>query len=597
MTDRRPARGGASRLPPLSPRWTEPEPPEAEAVGRLQRELRLPAAVCSVLVARGFAAPDAAKRFLRPLLDHLHDPALLADGPGAAERIARAVRDGETILVHGDYDVDGICATALYTRWLRHLGARVVPFVPHRMRDGYDFGEGGLAAAREAEATLVLTADCGTVAADAVARAREEGRSVVVTDHHTVGARPARPDFLVNPRRPDCGYPDDGLCGAGVAFKVCRLVADALGADPEPLLEYLDLVALATVADLVPLAGENRVLVRWGLRYFPTTRVPGLAALLRAADVDPATVSAGALGFRVGPRINAAGRLGESAEALRLLLTEDEAEAAALAERLDGLNRARRDEESRTLEEVLGRLEETYDPERDFGVVVAGEGWHPGVIGIVASRVVERIHRPTVLVSLDGEGGGRGSARSISGFHLYDALASCEHLLRRFGGHAQAAGMDLEAHRVDELRRAFNEEARRRLEGRELRPVLRGDVELPLEEADLDLVHWLEYLGPHGIGNPGPVFLARGVRVEAPRVVGDTHLKATLRRSGLPAVDAIGFGLAPRHPPEGLDGARCDVLLKLERNEWRGTTRLQARLVDLRPSETAEAGAHDGSPS
>lgn len=581
MTDPAPDRDTAA-LPPLVPRWTEPSATDPEAVRLLTRELRLPSTVCSVLVSRGVHAPDDAKRFLRPLLQHLHDPTKLADGPEAAARIARAVRRGETILVHGDYDVDGICATALYTRWLRSLGGRVVPFVPHRIRDGYDFGEGGLRAAREAGAALVITADCGTVAAEPVARAREAGMDVVVTDHHTVGARPAAATFLVNPRRPDCGYPDPALCGAGVAFKLCELVGRALDADPSELLSYLDLVALATVADLVPLHGENRVLVRWGLRYFSSTRVPGIAALLEVAGVDPGSVTAGKLGYTVAPRINAAGRLGEAADALRLLLTDDPEEARTLAGVLDGLNRSRQDEDRRTLDQVLERLAREYDPDRDYGVVVAGEGWHPGVIGIVASRVVERIHRPTVLVALDADGAGRGSARSISGFHLYDALDACRHLMGRFGGHAQAAGMDVDRDRVPALREAFNAEARRRLEGEELRPVLRSDVELRLEEADLQLVHWLEYLGPHGIGNPGPVFLARDVRVDGARVVGDRHLKASLVR-GADTVDAIGFGLAPRHPPASVNGGSFDVLLRLERNEWRGRTSLQARLVDLRP--------------
>ncbi len=576
-------------LPPLHPRWVEPTPPSPDAVARLQGELKLPRALCAVLAARGLEEPDDAKRFLRPLLDHLHDPALLADGSAAARRIARATSSGEVILVHGDYDVDGICATALYTRWLRRLGGRVVPFVPHRLRDGYDFGDAGLAAARDAGAGLILTADCGTVAGDAVARAREEGRDVVVTDHHTVGETPAPATFLVNPRRPDCDYPDPDLCGAGVAYKVCELVARELGVEADELSRHLDLVALATVADLVPLQGENRVLVRHGLRRFAQSANVGLRALLEVSEVAPDQVSAGMLGYRVGPRINAAGRLGESAEALRLLLTDDRDEALRLARRLDELNQDRRDEDGRTLEEVLERLSREFDPKRDFGVVLAGEGWHPGVIGIVASRVVERIHRPTVLLAMNGEVA-RGSARSIPGFHLYDALATCRPLLRRFGGHAQAAGMDVDRERVTELREAFNAEARRRLADVELRPRLRSDLDLPLPEASLDLVHWLSYLGPHGIGNPGPTFLARGVRVHGARVVGEDHLKARLAPDDGSPVEAIGFGMAGRHPPEQVEGRRVDVLLRLERNEWRGTVSLQARLLDLRLADGTDAG-------
>ncbi|MEQ8330542.1 MAG: single-stranded-DNA-specific exonuclease RecJ [Longimicrobiales bacterium] len=572
----------AAVLPP-APRWADPVPPDPGVVAALTAALRLPAPVCAVLAVRGFGEVEAAKRHLRPRMDHGHDPALLADGLPAAERIATAVRSGETILVHGDYDVDGICATALYTRWLRSLGGSVVPFVPHRVRDGYDFGPAGLRAAEEAGAGLILTADCGTVATGPVREARAAGRDVVVTDHHTVGASPAEPTFLVNPQRPDCAYPDTGLCGAGVAYKVCALVGRLLRADPEELGAYLDLVALATVADLVPLRGENRVLVRYGLRRFAHTRVPGVAALLEVSDVDPVGVGAGALGFRVAPRINAAGRIGESADALRLLLTDDPDEARRLAASLDEINRRRQDEDRRTLDEALEVLEATYDPERDTGVVLAGEGWHPGVIGIVASRIVERIHRPTVLLALDGDRA-RGSARSIPGFHLYDALAACSEHMLRFGGHAQAAGMDVARSGIPAFRAAFDAEARARVGADDLRPVLRADVELGLDEADLDLVRWLDYLGPHGIGNPRPVFLARRVRVEGPREVGTGHLKARLRPARGNAVDAIGFGLVPRIPPDSIGDGLYDALVKLETNEWRGEVRLQARLVDLRPS-------------
>jgi single-stranded-DNA-specific exonuclease len=554
-------------------------------VATLAEALRLPPAVCRVLAARGHADADAAKRFLRPLAEHLHDPAALADGLRVAERLARAVEGRETILVHGDYDVDGVCAAALFTRYLGGLGARVVPFVPHRLRDGYDFSASGLAAARSAGASVVLTADCGTVAAGPVAEARAAGMDVLVTDHHAVGPDAARATALVNPQRPDCPYPDKALCGTGVAFKVCELVGRLTGQGPDELHGLLDLVALATVADLVPLDGENRALVRLGLRRFAATRVAGLSALLACARLDPAVVTATHLGFVVAPRLNAAGRMGDSAEALRLLLTDDPGEAAALAARLDDVNRERQAEDRRTLDEAMELLARDYDPARDYGVVLAAEGWHPGVIGIVASRVVERIHRPTVLVALDGEKG-RGSARSIPGFHLYEALLRCRAHLGRFGGHRQAAGMDVARSSVPALREAFNAEARAALDPDDLHPLLRADVELRPGEADLELVHWLGYLEPHGIGNPRPVFLARGVRLEGPRRVGEGHLKVTLS-AGAHRIDAIGFGLAGRHPPEALGPGPWDALVKLERNDYRGVVRLQARLVDLRPAGSA----------
>ena len=576
------ASGADTRLRPPDPTWTRPSPSDERLVAELATGLRLPPILCRVLATRGLQSVDEAKRFLRPRLDELHAPSSLADGPRAAERVARALSSGERIFVHGDYDVDGICATALLTRWLRSLGGDVVPFVPHRLRDGYDFSRAGLDAALAAGAGLVITADCGTMAHETVRQAREAGLDVVVTDHHTVGDRLPDATAVVNPQREDCRYPDKGLCGAGVAYKFCELVGAAVGAASSDLAEYLDLVALATVADLVPLTGENRVLVTYGLRRMAQTRVVGVVALVEAAGLTADEVTAGRVGFVVAPRINAAGRVGESADALALLLTEDASSARRLAEGLEATNRSRQEEDRRTLDEALELLEGSYDSERDYGVVLASEGWHPGVIGIVASRVVERIHRPVVMVALDGASG-RGSARSIAGFHLHEALTECSAHLGRFGGHAQAAGMDLDRDAVPAFRDAFNAVARRRLTAEQLRPVLRPDVELSLDQVDLDLVHWMTYLGPHGIGNPGPLFLARGVTLSGARTVGEGHLKVRLG-AGPARLAAIGFGLAERHPPESLADEPHDVLFRLERNEWRGVATPQARLADLRPS-------------
>lgn len=582
----------AARLRAPDPHWAEPRAPDRATVDALTGGLKLPIEVCSVLAVRGHGDVDGAKRFLRPRFDQLHDPALLADGPAAAERIAKAIRQRQTILVHGDYDVDGICATALVTRFLRSLGAAVVPFVPHRLRDGYDFSEGGLRAAVESGARVVVTVDCGSLAHRTVREAGEAGIDVIVTDHHAVTAD--LPDALavVNPHRPDCAYPDKTLCGAGLAFRLCELIAGELGAELGELYALVDLAAVATVADLVPLTGENRVIVQYGLRSLARSRSVGLRALLAVADVDPAAVTAGQVGYRVAPRINAAGRIGEAADALRLLLTDDEVEARALARLLDELNGQRRDEDRRTLDEALAQLAETFDPATDYGVVLAGEGWHPGVIGIVASRVVERVHRPVVMIALNGDRG-RGSARSIPGFDLYDAIAECGDRLERFGGHPQAAGMDLRPHALEAFRRDFNAAARRRLCGRELRPTLRPDIDLALETADLELVRWLGYLGPHGIGNPGPLFRACGLRVGEARVVGERHLKAVLVQDGA-RVPAIGFGLAERFPPHRCSSGSFDALFRLERNEWRGRESVQAKLVDLRPVEAGSpAGERD----
>jgi len=579
-------RGGSpppSLPPPPAPLWTPGPPPDPEAVEALVRGLSLPRGLCGVLVARGYSQLEEAKGFLRPLLDDLHPPELLAGATEAARRILAAMEDEETILVHGDYDVDGIAGAAILTRYLRRLGARVVPFVPHRLRHGYDLGPGGVDRAVEVGATLLITVDSGIGAHAAVERANALGIDVVVTDHHTPGPSLPPAVAVVNPNRRDCPYPDKGLSGAGVAFKLCQLLGGMRGMTPETLLPLLDLVALATVADLVPLSGENRILVRYGLRAIRETREVGLQALLHGAGLGGKEVEAGEVGFVLAPRINAAGRMGDADDGLRLLLCGDAEEARGLALGLELLNRERREEEARTLEEALALLAAGYDPERDHGVVLAGEGWHPGVIGIVASRVVERIHRPVVLVAMDGERG-RGSARSVPGFHLYEAVAACGGLLDRFGGHRQAAGMDLRRDRLPGFRAAFAAEARRRLQGHDLRPVIRVDLELPLAEATPELLRYLRYLGPHGIGNPRPVFLARRVELTPPpRVVGDGHLKLRLRENGA-SVEAIGFRMAERFPPEALEGSEVDVLFHLQENEYRGVRRVQARLLDLRPT-------------
>ena len=576
------------------PRWVLGAPPAPEAVTALRSELGLPELLCRVLAARGIDRADAARHHLRPLMEHLHDPAALPDAGPAVRRLLRAVEEGETILVHGDYDVDGIAATALYTRILRRLGARVEPFVPHRLRDGYDVGESGLRRARDVGASVLLTADCGIVAHDVLARAAREGLDAVVTDHHTPGATLPQAVAVVNPKRDDADYPFPELCGAGVAWKLCTLLARESGLDRHEVEWQLDLVALATVADLVPLEGENRVLARYGLRVLRETRNAGLRALLAVCGLTGEAVDAGKVGFVLAPRINAAGRIGEAAEALELLLTDDPERAAALAGRLDELNLSRREEDRRTLDEALALLDAQWDPEREHGVVLAAEGWHPGVIGIVASRIVERVHRPTVLVALDGDTG-RGSARSIPGFDLYAAVEECAPWLRRFGGHRQAAGMDLERSDLGAFRKAFVAAANARLEASDLlTPRLRVDLELPLDAADLPTVETLRHLGPHGIGNPRPVFMARDVEVVGPpRVVGRGHLKLRLGRDGA-TLDAIGFGMAERLEGAAGAGDRVDAAFQLRVNEYRGDRKVQARLKDLRPAGEVEVRPADG---
>jgi single-stranded-DNA-specific exonuclease len=580
VTDLSVADGG---LPHPAPLWIPPTPPAPEAVSRLERELHLPGPLCALLVARGIHDVDAAKRHLRPLIEHLHPPELMADANVAVDRLLAAAARGEKVLVHGDYDVDGVCAAALYTIWLRRLGAQVIPFVPHRLRDGYDFGNAGIEHAERSGARVILTADCGTVAHGAIEEAHRRGMDVIVTDHHTPSATLPPALAIVNPNRADCAYPDKSLSGSGVAFKVCQLLAARRKVPLEELLPHLDLVALATVADLVSLEGENRVLVRYGLRALSATAKPGLRALLEVTGTPADRVESGKVGFVLAPRINAVGRLGDAAEGLRLMLTSDDGEARALATRLDDINKQRQQEDRRTLDEALAILRREFDATNEFGVVLAAEGWHPGVIGIVASRVVERIHRPTILVALDGERG-RGSGRSIPGFDLHHAVSACATHLGRFGGHKQAAGMDLTRDALPAFRAAFQNEARTKLQGSELRPTLRVDLELSPADATLPLVERLRFLGPHGMGNPKPTFLGRGLELAEPaRVVGSGHLRVRLKGDGC-RLDGIGFRMAERVPPETLGRGPVDAVFQLQADDYRGEVRVQAKLLDVRPS-------------
>ena len=569
-----------------------PAPVDERAVAGLVASTGLPPAFCSLLVARGHASVADARAFLKPSLDDLHDPYLLRDMDRAVERIRRALRSGETILVHGDYDVDGVSSAALLTRVLLRLGARVHAFVPNRFLHGYDFSQGGLDAAVNAGARLVITCDCGTLAHATIARAKQGGIDVVVTDHHAPGETLPPAVAVVNPNRPDCDYPNKGLCGAGVAFKLCEALWADAGLPREELLWHLDLVALATIADLMPLTGENRVLARYGLRVLRRTRNTGLRAIMAAASLQPSQADAGTVGHVIAPRINAAGRVRDARWALELLLTDSAPKAAELAAALEEHNVERRELDRRTLVEALEELDAgRFDPVRDHAVVLAREGWHPGVIGIVASRIVERIHRPVVLVALRGGEAGRGSGRSIKGFDLVGALRTCAPLLDRFGGHRMAAGLDVQPDRVEEFRAALNQHAHATLTAGDLVPRLAWDVELRVSDATPDLLRLMRHLGPFGVGNPAPVFLLRGVGLPAaPRPLGAAgeHARLELHCDGV-TLPAIGFRLGGRLCEPGACDGPLDAVVQLQWDAWRGDGSIEAKLLDFRTAARIDA--------
>lgn len=559
-------------------RWVVAPPPPADAVAALAAATGLPPVLAALLVQRGFTEVEAARRFLRPVLDDLPDPHLLAGMREAADLVAEAVRAGRRILVSGDYDVDGQCATALLVRALRAAGASAEAFIPHRLRDGYDFGPASLAAAEACGASLILTCDCGINAHETVAAARERGMTVVVTDHHLPGRGLPPAHAVVDPQRADDTSGLGMLCGTGIAFMLVRALVPRLGLPANLPLHVLDLAALATVADVVPLVGVNRTIVRHGLRLMPHSAWTGLRALLRQARLEGKELKAGHLGFVVGPRLNAAGRIGEPSDGLRLLLTDDPAEAAALAERLEQLNAERQQMDQRMLDEALAQAEQYA---ASSGFVLAGDGWHPGVVGIVASRVVERYGRPTFLVALDGDVG-KGSGRSISRFDLHAALLACGDLLERYGGHHMAAGLTVRREQVEAFRERFNALVAAQLAPEELGPEQRIDLEVTLDDATTQLEELCRRLEPCGMGNPGPVFGVRGARVAQRQRVGGNHLKGVLD-DGRGRLPVIGFQWWDRVP--WLGDQPVDVAFRLEQETFRGVTTLQARLLSLAPAE------------
>jgi single-stranded-DNA-specific exonuclease len=405
----------------------------------------------------------------------------------------------------------------------------------------------------------------------------------VITDHHRPGAVLPEADAIVDPQRPDDRSGLTTLCGTGIAFKLVQALAPALGLSPNLPLHLLDLVALATVADIVPLVGENRILVRHGLRLLASSRWPGLRALIRVSGLEGKEIRAGQLGFVIGPRLNAAGRVGDASDALALLLTDDEVEADRLAHHLEGLNTRRQALDQRMLEDALAQVDQYADPNRDAGLVLASDEWHSGVVGIVASRLVERFGRPTFLIAFDGDIG-KGSGRSISRFDLHAALTECADLLERYGGHHMAAGLTIRRDKLDAFRERFAEVARRQLTAADLGPEQRVDIVLPLDQVRPELERLCRYLEPCGMGNPGPVFGAREVRFAGPRRVGSNHLKGMLEQGG-ERLAAIGFQWADRVP--WLDDRPVDVAFRLEQNEWQGSVTLQARVCALTPSASA----------
>ncbi len=551
--------------------WTMRPCPRRE-VRELAKALGVGDATAAVLVRRGYGDPESARAFLAAEPPG-HDPFLLRDVEAACALVRTTIAAGGSICVHGDYDVDGICATALAVTALRSLGAEVEWHLPSRFEEGYGVARDTLARLAEEECALVLTVDCGITAVDEIAEARAAGLEVIVTDHHRPGE--TLPDCPIVATRPS-DYPYPELCGTGVVFKLL----EALGV--EGLDRYVDLVALATVADVVPLLDENRALVAAGMRRLARTDKPGLQALMRVSGVDPATVDTGAVAFRLAPRINAAGRLGHPGAALELLLTSDAVEARRLASELEALNRDRQAVEERILRDAIRQVEEWPEPKRrGLGYVIAGEDWHRGVIGIVASRLVERFRRPVVLIA-GGEPGEDwvGSGRSVASFDLHGALGACSHLLGRWGGHRAAAGLSIAPDQVEAFAEAFAGHAAGVLTPEDLRPVTPVDAVVRGSELTLGLCEELERLAPFGLGNPNVTLLAVGAELSDLAQIGDgKHLRLAVTAAGTRS-GAVAFGRGAAVDRFRQPG-RYDVAFKLTANHWNGTVTPQLVVKEI----------------
>lgn len=563
---------------------------EASAIANLAFELQCPPSLAALLVGRGVSEVKAAQDFLKPQLRHLSCPFLLPDMEKAAELLLAAIDAGQRIVLYGDYDVDGVTSLALLTRVFRALGAQVGQFLPSRLEEGYGLTSAGVERClAECRPELLVAVDCGTSSPGEIAWLMERGVEVIVLDHHE--CPPVVPECLalVNPKRPDAEADYRYLCSVGLAFKLAHAV---LKKRPRPekvdLRDYLDLVALGTISDIVPLVEENRTLVRQGLLRLEKTLWPGLAELMRVARVKwPMTP--GDVGFQIGPRLNAAGRLGCAGDALELLLTDDPGRARTLAQQLDVLNRERQQVEKETYEEAeaqvlreLGEGDAAGLALKDAPIVVAGKGWHPGVLGIVASRLCRKFYRPAIAIGFDESGMGKGSGRSIDGISLVEYLSHAGKWLERHGGHEMAAGLTLREECYESFKETFCRAMECGVAPELYRPLIKLDGEAELAEIDLDYLAIHELLQPFGMGNAQPLFLLRGVRpLTEPTVMKEKHLRLLLGQGKHDRHEAIFFNALP----DDLPRPPWDVAFKIVRNEWRERVTVQLLIQQIRPAE------------
>ena len=545
----------------------------------LAQALSISSATASLLMARGVTTPGQAANWMSHQLPH--DPFLIPDMEAAVERLHRAVSAQEPVCFYGDYDVDGMSATALYLSYFRSLGANVRAYVPHRKREGYGLNAAAVQRLHDEGVSLLVTSDCGTTSHGEIRLAKQLGMDVIVTDHHQSSEEMPPAVAVMNPHRQGASYPFTGLCSAGLAYKVVQAYQLRYGEAGVPLNSLLDLVALATIADVVPLQDENRGFVREGLAQISRGARCGLRALKQVAGVMRDCTSE-TIAFRLAPRLNAAGRLDHAMLGVQLLTTESPAEAQRLAERLEELNRERQKIEAELMAEAVKAVNQEELP---AALVLASNRWHVGVVGIAAARLVERFHRPTIVIAIDERGVGKGSARTIGGFDLYQGLAACRDLLDAFGGHPSAAGVTVKESRLDEFRDRFTRVVSEWTRGAASMPTLHVDAEVQLPDVTTKLIKEIGAFHPFGAGNPEPTFVVKGLEVIDSRTVGEKHLKMTVRQGRSVPFDSIGFGMKSLLERGIPASTPVDLAFLPELNHWNGYDRIQLRIRDLRISE------------
>ncbi|MFH1753061.1 MAG: single-stranded-DNA-specific exonuclease RecJ [Candidatus Omnitrophota bacterium] len=548
--------------------------------GLLTKKLGISNIVAQLLVNRSILNPNDAEKFLSCSLSNLRDPYLLKGMAHAVSRIKHALSKGEKILVYGDYDVDGITSVALLRSVLTTLGGHVLDYIPNRLEEGYGLNLDACQFAHRNKVALIITVDCGINAAREVDYLNSLSIDSIIIDHHEVqGGRLPKACAIIDPLQPGCDYPFKYLAGVGLAFKVAQALLDR---PPEGLKEYLDIVALGTVADIVPQLDENRILTKHGLEVMTSTKRIGLRELIRASGLKGKEISSGHVGYILGPRINASGRIGSAKKALQLLLTEREDEAREIAQMLNQENRNRQKIEARILQEAMQKVETEINFKDHKTIVLANEGWHPGVIGIVASRLVDKFYRPTAIISLD-KNRGRGSARSISDFNLFEAVSKCKEHLGEFGGHKAACGFSIEKKDIDKFRTLFNEFAKKALLPEHLLPKLKADMDIPLSGLSEGLISEIDRLAPHGPRNPSVLFVSKGVRLKnAPKVIGKNGVKFWVS-DGKITCEAVAFGVSEAFL-DVLRDEEIDLIYSPAINLYKGLRSIKLDLKDVRAS-------------